>query len=194
MKTVFAGYRGSFVYGLHNGGDFDKFKVFVAPKSNYIGLGSIKVSDHTISGLIDETTMELRHFCSLLVKQSPTVLEWLYTPDYFLSTFKPITPQLSKKLYAPFIGFASKPCVTPKDLSHKVRLLTMCREALETGELIVERPDADYLMGIKLGEYIPDTEPLLSACEDAFKVTKLPENIDTDLLSRECEDIILAYW
>lgn len=197
---VFSGYRGSFVYGLHGGtSDYDKFEIFVAPKSNYIGLDGVSITGQKIVGNLDVTTMELRHFCKLICKQSPTILEWLYTPDYYLNTFRPLSRDyLSKKLYKPFIGFASSIGNAPKDLSHKVRLLTMCKEALLTGELIVERPDKDYLMSIKTGEYKPDVDvlipKLLAECEKALEVSRLPEDIYFHRLQMECEETILAYW
>ena len=198
---VFAGYRGSLVYGLHDGdSDYDKFEVFVAPKSHYIGLSEVSITGQKLVGNLDVSTMELRHFCKLVRKQSPTILEWLYTPSYYLNTsLRPISRvYLSKKLYKPFIGFASSIANTPKQLSHKVRLLTMCKEALLTGELIVDRPDKDYLMSIKSGEYKPDVDTLipklLSECERALEVSRLPEDINIGLLQMECEETILAHW
>lgn len=79
-----------------------------------------------------------------------------------------------------------------KAAAHLIRLLIMCIEFLQTGELIVERPDADELLKFKKGEYTLQevkemAEDLFIAAEISYKKSTLPEDIQYNII----EDILI---
>lgn len=70
-----------------------------------------------------------------------------------------------------------------KHASQLVRLLRMGLEILETGKVIVKRPDAHELLFIKNGGWtyekvIEYAEEMNKKLDDAYKITKLPRSVD----------------
>ncbi len=78
-----------------------------------------------------------------------------------------------------------------KHALHLCRLLTMCREILETGNVIVKRPDAEFLLSIKAGAWNYDALLAWSHEQDEkllqlLKVTMLPKTPDYSFLNSLC--------
>lgn len=79
--------------------------------------------------------------------------------------------------------------------AHLIRLLEMVTEFLETGEMIMYRPDADFFLSIKRGEWELDTvkkdaERLFGVAKEVYNNSKLPENVDPEKINKLCINII----
>jgi uncharacterized protein len=84
-----------------------------------------------------------------------------------------------------------------KHASHLVRLLRMCREILETGKVLVKRPDAQELLAIRNGAWTYEQLEEWSAKEDkaldaVMKTSKLPRSPDRNKLDALCVELIEA--
>lgn len=78
---------------------------------------------------------------------------------------------------------------------HLVRLLKMCLEVLETGKLIVKRPDAEELIAIRQGawsfdELIEWSDKQSQLIEEAFLTTELPYEPDRKAINQTCIQIV----
>jgi hypothetical protein len=67
--------------------------------------------------------------------------------------------------------------------SHLIRLMLMCKEILEFGEVIVKRPDFEMLLGVKRGSMAYDpliemAERIEVDCEALYKTSKLQHEAD----------------
>ena len=83
----------------------------------------------------------------------------------------------------------------PANASHLIRLLRMGIEFLESGEMIVHRPDAMELLAIKRGEW--SLERVKAHAEDLFAQAKvardkstLPDGPDMDAVNRLCVAVV----
>ena len=87
-----------------------------------------------------------------------------------------------------------------KNASHLIRLLTMCKEFLSTGEMNVFRcNEAQFLMAIKRGELPLEEIKYFADClfkdiDVAFAECKFHDSPDTDAAERLCMDIISDYY
>jgi predicted nucleotidyltransferase len=84
-----------------------------------------------------------------------------------------------------------------KHASHLVRLLRMCREILETGKVIVKRPDAQELLAIRNGAWTYDQLEEWSAKEDkaldeVMKTSKIPRSPNRTKLDALCIELVEA--
>lgn len=82
-----------------------------------------------------------------------------------------------------------------KHAMHLVRLMRMCREILETGRVIVRRPDADELLAIRGGAWSYEQLREWATEEDAkleelAKTSQLPKSPDIEAIDRVCVEII----
>lgn len=78
---------------------------------------------------------------------------------------------------------------------HLIRLLKMCKEIVSSGKVIVKRPDAEELVGIRQGlwsydKLISEAEKLEKEIEQAFLTTKLPKVADKVKLDNFCIELI----
>jgi predicted nucleotidyltransferase len=78
-----------------------------------------------------------------------------------------------------------------KAVSHAIRVAQQAIELLNTGHITFPRPEADYLLKIKLGEYpykgiSEHLEALVEEVEHASRTSKLPESSD-----REVADLMI---
>lgn len=81
-----------------------------------------------------------------------------------------------------------------KHAMHLIRLMTMCREILETGVVKVRRPDADFLLSIRNGLWSYDeleewAERQDQDLTDLLSVTKLPYSADTQMAEKVLMEI-----
>lgn len=87
-----------------------------------------------------------------------------------------------------------------KNAAHAIRLMRMGIEALETGEMIVERlDDADELLDIKRGKWSLEdvkayAEALFADAERAYQRTVLPPEPDAARIDRLCHNVVLQAW
>ena len=86
-----------------------------------------------------------------------------------------------------------------KNAQHLIRLLRQGIEFLETGELIVERPDAEELKQIKLGAWSiekvkREADKLFKKMESAMNNTKLPDGVDSEMIHRLVVEINHDYF
>jgi hypothetical protein len=86
-----------------------------------------------------------------------------------------------------------------KNASQLIRLLKQGIEALSTGEIIVERPDAQMLLEIKRGEWskervIEYANSLFPQLVDALNNSKLPNRPDHIFANRICEEIHIEFY
>lgn len=110
--------------------------------------------------------------------------------------------KMNKYSYNGYMGKKRKDLVDKygydcKHASHLIRLLRQGIEFLETGELIVERPDREELVDIKTGKWSfekveRESTRLFSKIEDAYRESKLPEKPDFDRINILVSDIIGA--
>lgn len=82
-----------------------------------------------------------------------------------------------------------------KNAAHLIRLLRMGMEFLATGELLVERPDASELIGIKHGEWTlqaieAEAARLFAQIEVALIHSTLPDRPDRDKISELCRKMV----
>jgi hypothetical protein len=82
-----------------------------------------------------------------------------------------------------------------KHASHLVRLMRMCREILETGRVIVKRPDREELLAIRNGAWSYDqllewSEREDRALDDVVQRSPLPRTPDTEALGRLCMTLV----
>jgi len=73
-----------------------------------------------------------------------------------------------------------------KNLMHCVRMLEMAIETARTGDVILQRPNREFLLGIRRGEVDYDDiikmiEDLEVEMDEAFETSSLPEDVDPSL-------------
>jgi hypothetical protein len=81
---------------------------------------------------------------------------------------------------------------------HLVRLLRMCCEVLEHGELLVKRPDAAELLEIRNGAWSFDrliefAEQAMERSTELDKTTKLPREPKRDAIDEMCVGIVRGF-
>lgn len=84
-----------------------------------------------------------------------------------------------------------------KNASHLIRLLEMGIEFIETGELVVKRPNANYLLDVKRGKYSlleiqNKSDDLFRKIKLSMDKSKLPENPDRQKANDLLVEIIKA--
>lgn len=85
-----------------------------------------------------------------------------------------------------------------KHACHLMRLLRMCREILETGKVLVKRPDAEELRAIRSGAWSYEricefAENEDKALNEVVKKSKLPSSPDTNTIQSIVYDMTLKY-
>jgi len=86
-----------------------------------------------------------------------------------------------------------------KNAGHLIRLLKMGIEALNTGELVVERPDNNMLLEIKRGEWslqkvLDYADSLFRLMEDSLVKSTLPAKVEYDFVNNLCMDITKDFY
>lgn len=143
----------------------------------------------------------------LLSERDAFVGKHVYKPyvGYARAQFKKMTRGLETgEGYSGYMGTKRKALVDQfgfdtKNASHMIRLLRSGIEFLATGEMLVERPDAQELVAIKEGEWTlarvnSEAERLFDKIEDALIHSKLPEKPDRGRISHICQTIVLQAW
>lgn len=86
-----------------------------------------------------------------------------------------------------------------KHASHLVRLLKMGLEILETGKVVVKRPDREELLLIKNGGWTYEqvmefTESTQKKLDEAYKKTKLPKSVNFEEVNKLYHQMYNNYW
>lgn len=86
-----------------------------------------------------------------------------------------------------------------KNAAHLIRLLRMCCDLFERGELVVRRPDADELRDIKTGKRTLESirneaAHLFARSRAAMKASDFPEHVDRERVGRLCASLHLDLW
>ena len=85
-----------------------------------------------------------------------------------------------------------------KHAMHLVRLLRMCREILETGKVVVKRPDRDELLAIRRGAWTYErlvewASEQDSAMDDLYARSALPRAPDVKKLDAMCVRMVESF-
>lgn len=107
--------------------------------------------------------------------------------QHWLQNRNPARAELEKKF-----GYDTK------HACHLVRLIRMCREILETGNVLVKRPDAEELRAIRAGtwsyeEICEFAEAEDKALNEIIKQSKLPSAPDMDKIQKIVYEMILTF-
>lgn len=86
-----------------------------------------------------------------------------------------------------------------KNASHSIRIFRMGIEMMETGKLIVERPDAEELKAIKRGEWSlekirEETDRLKRRADEVYETSKLPYDVDYEKINKLTMEIVETAW
>jgi len=86
-----------------------------------------------------------------------------------------------------------------KAAMHTLRLLYECKELLMEGTITLPRPERDFLIRVRTGKYSMDkvvamAQKLFADCEDAAKLSPLPERVDRAAISRLLTDSYRQVW
>ena len=86
-----------------------------------------------------------------------------------------------------------------KNASHAIRIFRMGIEMMETGKLVVERPDAEELKAIKCGEWSLDqireeTDRLKKKADEVYETSKLPYDVDYEKINKLTMNIVELAW
>lgn len=85
-----------------------------------------------------------------------------------------------------------------KHAMHLIRLMRMCKEILETGSVIVKRPDFEQLLEIRAGrwtydELIEQAQTLEDECNILVKSSPLPNKVDNEKIENFVVDLTEQY-
>lgn len=204
---------GSIGYGTNVvSSDTDYRGIFIPPKEVLYSFHNN--FDYFEKSEPDIAIFSLKKFFNLAVNCNPNIIEILFSDSkdhVFVSSLgqKLIDNRnlfLSKKLKFSFGGYAvsqikrlSKQTYNNpkayKHAMHLIRLLKMSKEILDTGEVLVKRPDAQELLEIRAGklsyeellEWVDNQEKLI---EFSFKNSSLPHSPNMPILDELFQNII----
>jgi uncharacterized protein len=82
---------------------------------------------------------------------------------------------------------------------HVLRLLHECRELVSTGKITLPRPERDLLIRVRTGKYSMEkvlamAQEQFIECQEAAKVSILPDRIDQAVVSRVLAESYRADW
>lgn len=217
-RTLFLTLYGSRAYGLSTPqSDLDVRGIACAPRACVLGF--VDRFEGFECKEPDVVLFELRRFMHLACECNPNVIELLYTaPGDHLG----VTPAgerlidarggfLSRRARHTYAGFAmaqrkklqalrrdgTQSPEANKSAMHMVRLMRMCREILETGEVRVKRPDRDELLAIRAGQWRFDELDAWAQREEqqmseVASKSALPESPDRRALDVLCVELVEA--
>lgn len=175
---------------------------------------------------VDVTLYSLTKWARLAAKGNPSVLHFLFAPTT-LSTqewafvVNDPTPFLAKSHLNAYFGYANAQLNRlynargPKDVSrpfledqfgydtkyamHIIRLLDEGRELMETGQVSLPRPNAEFLRSIregkvKLYEIEKIADELQRAANKAQETSPLPDKVDRKEISKRLALVYRSFW
>ncbi len=86
-----------------------------------------------------------------------------------------------------------------KAAMHTLRLLYECKELLSEGTITLPRPERDFLIRVRTGKYSMEkvltmAQKLFAECEEAARLSGLPEGVDRGAISRLLTDAYRKAW
>lgn len=86
-----------------------------------------------------------------------------------------------------------------KNMMHTFRLLAMAKEIGESSEIIVDRPDREFLLNIKSGKFeyndlVEMAESKLTEIEEVYKKSSLPESPDFKRINDKLIEVRKEYY
>lgn len=200
---------GSHAYGTNVATSDEDFRgVCVAPRKYYTGLQSFEQHEERTPN--DLVIYECRKFVRLAANCNPNIIETLFTPPV-VSTSAGSRLQaaagsfLSKRAALTFGGYAQSQLAKLakqndagrdwKNAMHLVRLLRMAAEIVRDKQVIVRRPDAAELLGIRRGErsyewVLDHAAELQLELHAAKAASTLPDQPDMEALDQLCQEIV----
>jgi predicted nucleotidyltransferase len=176
---------------------------------------------------VDVTLYSLRKWATLACKGNPTALHFLFAPNALNSKLWDVIAQrrplfLSRKCVKQFTGFADdqlkrmtgekgrgkkgqRPEIEErygydvKAAMHTLRLLYECKELIATGQISLPRPERDFLIRVRTGEFSMErvlefAQQLFHECETAERDSVLPEAIDRRAVSQLIAAVYREAW
>jgi predicted nucleotidyltransferase len=177
---------------------------------------------------VDVTLYSLRKWAGLACKGNPTALHFLFASGEIESpVWADVVANknvfLSRKCVKQFLGFADdqlkrltgakgrgKKGTRPeieikygydvKAAMHALRLLNECKELVSTGYITLPRPEREFLIRVRTGQYSMDqvlqiADELFAECKKAGDETSiLPEAVDLDAVSKLVANCYRASW
>ncbi len=208
--------------------DEDFKGIYISPESEVIG---ITKEQQTKRYGPDDHSYSLRHFAKLATKCVPNVLELLFCDSasvvsateegHLLRQNRYIF--LSKRCVNPYIGYAqgqlAKSAKVPtnrgigrqnivkeygydtKFAMHTIRLLQSAEELLRDGELIVRRPNREFLLDIRFGKAFRNyddfkkfAQDLISKIRKMETISDLQKEPNIDAINKLVIDLQKQYW
>lgn len=181
-QIVMVARAGSYAYGTATPeSDVDVVAIVIPGVEYLFGLKKWEGWEGEFNG-IDLRIYSLKKAVSLLAKGNPNMLELLWLPDDCYIYLHIITMDLidiryeflSEKVRHSFRGYAKGQWrrsglgakggetveshgYNSKYVTHHIRLLLMLQDLIQTGELVVRRPDAPLLLQIREGAFTKQT-------------------------------------
>lgn len=86
-----------------------------------------------------------------------------------------------------------------KNMMHTFRLLEMAKEIGESGEIVVKRPDREFLLNIKSGKFeykdlVEMAESKLAEIEEVYKKSSLPDTPNYDRIYELLVDFRMDHY
>ncbi len=124
--------------------------------------------------------------------------------ETFVNYAKAQLHKMEHMVYCGYMGKKRKNLVDKfgydcKNAAHLIRLLRQGAEFLQTGELVVERPDREQLIAIKTGQWSlqqvkEEAEKLFTVLANAYTYSSLPEQIDIERVDLLTQDILEKHF
>jgi uncharacterized protein len=176
---------------------------------------------------VDLTLYSLRKWARLAIKGNPTALHFLFAPNGLgHATWTRIIADrsafLARSCAPQFVNFADaqlkrmtgergrgkkgqRPEIEErfgydtKAAMHTLRLLHECVELMQHGTITLPRPERDFLVRVRAGEFSLDkildfARQLFSQCDQAEKASRLPLIVDRDAISHLISAAHLEHW
>lgn len=217
---------GSFAYGTNiPGSDKDYRGIFVPDKEYVLGL---KNYDQFEQKSPDRVIFTIRKFFKLALAFNPNIVELLWSSEDCIKTCTPLGKKIldnrnifvSKLAHKTYGGYAMSQlkrlknkagrCGNRSDIvekygydtkhgMHLIRLLETGTEFLLSGEVLVKRPNADFLQQIRYGRVRLEkltrySEELMKNLDIAERKSKLPEKPDYVAANKLLIEIIEEFW
>jgi len=219
-NTILKVVHGSRAYGTNiPGSDFDEKGVCIMPeKEYYYGFAKFEQKDKGWADGNDRVIYDIRKFFRLASTCNPNIVEVLYVEPEQIIKCNEIGRIvlahrhifLSRLAAKTFTGYALHQMKKVdnkvkngeefkwKHVMHLIRLLRMGSEIVQHGEVLVKRPDAEYLLEIRHGKkdletLMDEANALLAQIDEDVKSSPLPERPDMNKIQNLLVHIISAY-
>lgn len=206
--------HGSVAYGTNlPESDLDVKGVAIPPREYFHGFCSkFEQAEQKEPDLV---IYDIRKFFNLASNCNPNIIEILFVEPEDIRHISPLGRKLldnrdlflSRRARHTFSGYAVSQFkrlqrdikadrkIKNKHVMHLVRLMTMCKEILMSGKVIVKRPDKDDLLKIRRGEWDYQEieawqKSMDSEMDKWYNVSCLPYAPDIKKIDKLCQEIV----